>query len=184
MSEYIDVLPTNSLMDGPYEEARLTINRKTGIVTLEEYLTESKLHRPERDGPAWISRYDTTGLIHMEHYFWHGLRHRENGPAIIEREEDGEIIAEHYYRYGKLHRDPSVGPAIDMHLPNGRPYSASYYLYGKKYRDPKDGPCVTHYNLHTNEYEHEFMTAEEAADVPQAPEGFWQRTTPRGPSSG
>ena len=79
-----------------------------------EYLKDGKLHR-ENDKPACET---TSGY---KAWYKHGVRHRDNGPAIIFA--SGTI---EYRKDGKLHRED--GPAIEWS--DG---TKSYYLNGILY---------------------------------------------------
>jgi hypothetical protein len=51
------------------------------------------LHRDENDGPAVMDTDIMTGTVIFK-YYKHGLLHRENGPAWIERDASGKVILE------------------------------------------------------------------------------------------
>lgn len=52
--------------------------------------------------PAIISTGLETGIVEREEYWEDGHRHREDGPAFIERDPDtGEIIEESFYTRGQ-----------------------------------------------------------------------------------
>jgi hypothetical protein len=88
--------------------------------TMTYRLPNGKLHRD--DGPA----YEDTK---QEHWYKNGLRHRENGPAIITK--DGKEPT--YYRDGQLHRDD--GPAyVDV--------AKTQHWYKKGVRHCATGPAV------------------------------------------
>lgn len=81
----------------------------------------NQLHR--EDGPA-VERPD------MEEWFLFGLRHRDNGPAIMWK--DG---SQSWYKHGKIHR--LDGPAM-IHA-NG---ANVWYVDGMCHRT--DGPAIEH----------------------------------------
>ena len=57
-----------------------------------------------------------------EHYTLNGRLHREDGPALIRRDE------ERWYRRGKLHRED--GPAVRHWNPATRTWEEEFYLDG------------------------------------------------------
>ena len=115
----------------------------TGVVVLESYRLNGKLHRDSKEGPAYIYRNNEDGRVAWERFYWNGRLHREDGPAKVEYNIDGTVMLdEMYYRHGLLHRDPKQGPAwIERSGDGSIMISAGYYLNGKPYRDPSEGPC-------------------------------------------
>jgi len=86
----------------------------------------SELHR--EDGPAY-QRYlnDGSGVVYIEKYFINGKLNREDGPAIIHRQFNGNIALEEYYIDGKEHRED--GPAI-IYYNDGVITHKAYYNNG------------------------------------------------------
>src|SRR5215471_9137198 len=72
---------------------------------------QRKNHRA--DGPA-VERSDGT-----QEWWWHGVRHREDGPAVV------MPMGKRWYRHGRLHRYD--GPAIEE---RGKP--RDWYRNGRK----------------------------------------------------
>ena len=56
--------------------------------------------------------------------------HREDGPAIIVSDENGKIIKEEWFQYGKKYRENNK-PAIVEYYENGNLKSQTWYINGK-----------------------------------------------------
>jgi hypothetical protein len=108
---------------------------------LREYHFDSRrlLHRDPEEGPAFIERYLDGSLSYVK-YVWHGLLHRDGGPARLSYGTDGFIVNEEWCRFNLVHRDPRDGPAIQTWLREGEAEFISYSLYGYPFRDPREGP--------------------------------------------
>lgn len=102
-------------------------------------------HRDPREGPAVYS-----STFPIFEYWVNGLLHREEGPAVMRIDrarhltypgyaEKGCKYLIEYYRGGKLHRDPSEGPA--SHRADLPTEYFAYYWEGKLHRDPNEGPA-------------------------------------------
>jgi hypothetical protein len=91
-----------------------------------EYYLGDDLHNTE--GPAVISDG------HKE-WWIHGLRHRENGPAI----EHADGSTEYYY-YGMKHRVNKPAIMIKDQSFNFTLFTHEYWFYGKLHREK--GPAV------------------------------------------
>jgi hypothetical protein len=104
------------------------------------------LHREPDEGPAKVHWREDGNFAEVS-YFWHGLRHREGGPALVYFAEKKDVPwQERWYRYGRLHRDQREGPAaIDWNGPNYL-VGKFYYIHGYPFRDPRDGPEVADFN--------------------------------------
>ncbi len=126
---------------------------------------EYVLHRDPKEGPALFSR-KPQGLPLSAHYYWHGRKHREDGPAYIRFREDGSISDETYWRHGVLHRNPYEGPAWVSRSSRVDPSILTierYYYHGKPCRDPADGPCYINRDPGSGRIlEQYYTTAEEA----------------------
>lgn len=86
--------------------------------TAEWFDTQGWLHRP--DGPA------VTNGRHQS-WWWHGLRHRDDGPAILTADGDQE-----WWQHGHRHR--LDGPAVIFgEYPDGY-----WFVHGHRLHD--DGP--------------------------------------------
>jgi len=70
-----------------------------GIVETDLYANITRLTFHREDGPALIE-YDNDGNLLCEEYMFNGKYHRLNGPAYIEYIEDGSIYHESYHIYG------------------------------------------------------------------------------------
>lgn len=95
------------------------------------YLNEfGHLHR-DGDLPALICNAG------QKEWYKNGLRHRDNGPAVI------STTQESYYKYGSRHRDDNL-PATTNYtlLKNGdkKIESEEYFVEGLRHRD--DGPAI------------------------------------------
>jgi hypothetical protein len=100
------------------------------------------LHREPDEGPAKITWW-ANGSIYEVVYCWHGLRHREDGPArILYAEKRNFAFEEHWYRYGRLHRDPREGAAETFWDGPDHLQTKLYYIHGYHFRDPREGPCA------------------------------------------
>lgn len=98
------------------------------------------LDRPSKEGPALhISQEDGTQI---REYWANGLVHREDGPAAIVHDANGNAIRTAYYQNGRLHRDPKDGPACVVARcdKNENLTVWEYASDGKLHRE--DGPAV------------------------------------------
>lgn len=65
-----------------------------------------------------------------------------NGKRVVRLPSDGPIIAEMWYRDGKLHRDQREGPAgIMRDRTTGNIKLEEYFNNGELHRDPRTGPA-------------------------------------------
>lgn len=141
-----------------------TNNDVTGSIAEMRYCVRGELHRDEGDGPAVIVVDNATGVVVEEQYWRNGWRHRENGPALIERAPDGAITYEAYWhgqgkgysnrRYDEnsrqlmeeffgpdgLHRDASEGPGSVGHHHQTSRTREDYYV-NDAYRNAPLGPA-------------------------------------------
>jgi len=101
---------------------------------LRDWLLRNGAMLDQTIGPARCRRRAEDGVIEEECYL-NGIRHREDGPAIVERRPDGSF-REVYYRNGKLDRQD--GPAIVEHTADGL-IREEYYHDG--HPDRQDGPA-------------------------------------------
>jgi hypothetical protein len=86
------------------------IDKETGVVCWECYRLNGEYHRDSREGPAIIQR-DPDGQISVESYFWRGKQHRPDGPAEIAYFSNGVIWEEIV--------TPSRDPPISCVTPRG-----------------------------------------------------------------
>ena len=68
--------------------------------------------------------YHTNGKIKRAEHYQDGVLHKEDGPALIEYNEQGEEILAVWYKQGNVHR--SFFPAVEMR----RGVNRSYYQDG------------------------------------------------------
>jgi hypothetical protein len=99
---------------------------------------------PQYPGQSWRRVYsDEDDKAWREwHYDWRGRIHRDpsEGPAYIE----------HYWEDGSLYREDYVwhgklhridGPAWRLYSPDGTVHSEDWYRFGRLHRDPFEGPA-------------------------------------------
>jgi uncharacterized protein len=82
-----------------------------------------------------------TGVILREMYQLNGRLHRDpsEGPAYVARLKSGKVARERYYWHGRLHREE--GPARLEYSDTGQVGLEMYYRHGLLHRDPKAGPA-------------------------------------------
>jgi hypothetical protein len=68
--------------------------------------------------------------------------HREDGPAVVEKNNQDEIMKEGWYRNGIIHNDN--GPAMVEKYDNKTLKVQKWYINGKNHK--LDGPAVIWYN--------------------------------------
>ena len=113
----------------------------TGVVLRETYKFGRLRHRDPTSGPADVWRDPETGDIVQQHYVRHGKLHRLDGPAEWACSTAGISTVEVYWLRGRMHRNPTEGPAeIRRDGKTGVPYIEAYYVDGNLCRDPTDGP--------------------------------------------
>jgi hypothetical protein len=107
---------------------------------LREYHFDARrlLHRDPEEGPAFIERYEDGSLSYVK-YVWHGMLHRDGGPARLSYASDGFIVNEDWCRFNRPHRDPRDGPAMMTFFSEGEA-EVTCALYGYPFRDPTEGP--------------------------------------------
>ncbi len=91
------------------------------------------------DGPAYIE-YDYNGNIFKEAYFQNGecFREEEDLPCYLKYDINGNVVEEIYYKNGAIHRDNDL-PAKIVRFEDGQIQTASWFLNGKI--DRKNGPA-------------------------------------------
>ena len=89
--------------------------------------------RHREDGPAYVERHPDGTIV--ERWYRNDELHREDGPAYVRRSPDGAVI-EQWYRNNKLHRED--GPAYVKRHPDGTVVE-SWHRNNKLHRD--DGPA-------------------------------------------
>lgn len=114
-------------------------NLDTGIVISERYLLGKRLHRDPSEGPAAVDRFDD-GALHWFEYCVNGKPHREDGPSRVVYFANGLVREEAYSVLGHLHRDPMEGPACVRRNEQGVVTSEFYIFNREFYRDPAVGP--------------------------------------------
>ena len=75
---------------------------ENGSIEQEEFYVHGKLHRDPGLGPAKIVYNKHWGTIMFTSFFNNGLRHREDGPSVINYSGDGSICMEWFYLDGKF----------------------------------------------------------------------------------
>jgi len=82
-----------------------------------------------------------TGVIVCEMHRLDGRLHRDptEGPAYTTRTDNGDVVEERYYWHGRLHRED--GPAKLAYDVEDRPWREMHYRHGFLHRDPKQGPA-------------------------------------------
>jgi hypothetical protein len=106
---------------------------------LIQFSLNGVLHREPLNGPARMR----AGTWFSEEYYWNGVLHRANGPAVSGWVRDvggsARLLYERYVWCGYCHRETSEGPAERERVVEGL-YLEQYWLGGVKYRDPDEGP--------------------------------------------
>ncbi len=160
-------------MGRPYLDPRRKFitetNLDTGVVILERYVVADKSHREPQEGPAVIERYDSGELKAVE-YWVRGKLHRQDGPCAIHYAVDGSALEEQFRLVGRLHRDSAEGPAWVIRNNRGVALDEHYMLDHKPYRDPTEGPCRVHRDDNGIVTSEEYTPA--GAVRPKAPAGF------------
>jgi hypothetical protein len=100
---YINGVPSRSDISLPYiemsngyKEYRLENGGHKTISHLKEEWFDKNSDYHREDGPAYI-RYNENGNIKYEAYYLNGKGYRKNGPATIRYYENGNIQCEYYY---------------------------------------------------------------------------------------
>jgi antitoxin component YwqK of YwqJK toxin-antitoxin module len=75
---------------------------ENGSIEQEEFYVHGKLHRDPGLGPAKIVYHKNWGTIMFASFFTNGLRHREDGPSVINYSRDGSICMELFHLDGKF----------------------------------------------------------------------------------
>jgi hypothetical protein len=123
-SYYLNGWPHRDPNDGPWRTMR---NARTGEIESEDYLTHEELVSTNRgwrfhgrlktDLPTTVPTVNYTidlssnSVISETFTTGGGILHREDGPAFLEYDKNGNIIEQVYYLSGRVHRDPKDGPA-------------------------------------------------------------------------
>jgi hypothetical protein len=125
----------------------LTVESRDGrrLVLCESHFDSRRMpHREPEEGPAIIETF-LSGKLERVQYRWHGLFHREDGPASIIYDGMDRVTFEGWYRFGRGHRDPRQGPA-DRFYSGGKLSEEIYRVHEYAYRDPREGPYRIEYN--------------------------------------
>ena len=105
-----------------------------GYYTEEIYKSREEYYQNgethREDGPA-IIEYDQFGNVTFEAYFQNNMKNRRDGPAVT-KFQDGKIILEIYSQNGKKHRED--GPALIEYENSNIKYEI-YFQNGKKHRE-------------------------------------------------
>jgi len=89
------------------------------------------------DKPARIVTRALTGVDICEFYMILGKFHREgDNPAAILRTDEGMLKEESYWKFGKLHRDPNLGPALISYNTKGKIDKRAFWVNGKEIISP------------------------------------------------
>lgn len=91
------------------------------------------------DNPAQVTTRAQSGIKVAECYRVMGKLHRDGDqPATIFRTDDGSLKKTSYWRHGKLHRDPKLGPAeITYDTESGQAQQGEYWFNGFRVVDAK-----------------------------------------------
>jgi hypothetical protein len=95
------------------------------------------LHREPAEGPALRLCYPS-GKLYMSEYRWHGLLHRDDGPARVICFPNGVKAWEDWFRFGRYHRRDDKPAEIERNE-NGQIEQQLWWLHGYQYRDPRRG---------------------------------------------
>lgn len=116
---------------------KILLDSDKHIISVEYYDIDGKTYHRE-NGPSNIQYCILKGerYLELEEYFFHGKRHRIDGPAKIHYDKHSNITKECYYNNNKLHR--TDGPAIVCYKDN-KIYCFTYMVDNKIHRD--DGPA-------------------------------------------
>jgi hypothetical protein len=146
-----------------------------GCLRTEEYYFDARrlLHRDPDAGPAYVSRYGDA--IMKAEYRWHGLLHRDDGPALLTYFDDGWPWIEGWFRFNRCHRDPQEGPAYVCWRWNRVPEVYSYYLHDYDFRDPRVGPHSIKFDRDTGE-EVGWHYLDEIPPCPKPPYSWFRKT--------
>lgn len=116
---------------------------ETGVPTYQRWHNGKGQHR-EGDKPSLVATDPGTGTTLSEQYTVLGHTQREGDrPAYIRRTSEGQLLEERYFRNGRLHRDPSYGPAVVSYdQSTGRPTTIEFWIDGARLGPPKEGPSL------------------------------------------
>lgn len=110
---------------------------------METYEVSVEEHDFDKHGAEWFYEAESSGLKLHNVEIWrdeNGLIHRENGPAVTKRDEDGQIVAEGWYSRGNLHRDDDMPAAI---WTTSQYLHREWYQHGIQHRDAGPANLVT-----------------------------------------
>lgn len=129
-----------------------------------EYLNNlEELHSPSNGKeyePASITYYNHNRGILKEVWYRNGVKHRYDGPAIIQYRPSSSNITNKFwfqcwYQDGKIHRDND--PAFIVYYENGNIDYYVWYYYSKIHRDPRiyleeeiHQPAITEFDEDSN----------------------------------
>lgn len=103
----------------------------------------AKFVRHRLDGPALVEYYQN-GVTKSEEWFIKGKCHRLDDPATIEYDDTGRILIERWYVNDKAHR--INGPAFIIYHPNGTIVFEAWYNNNIPHR--VGGPATIWYNAY------------------------------------
>ncbi|MEP3247780.1 MAG: hypothetical protein ABJN40_07360 [Sneathiella sp.] len=115
----------------------------TGLPDYRRWHNGQGCHR-ESDLPASINTHTKTGIDTILSYEILGQYHRDGDkPAFIVHRTDGTIQQEDFWKYGKLHRDPQLGPARIFYSEDAKEVAeVEYWVNGTKISAPNIQPTL------------------------------------------
>lgn len=122
----------DGLIDRPNGPARIVMNQLDEKLPMKHEWYVDGV-RHRDDGPA-VVKYNLHGDVQREEWFHKGRLHRVDGPAIYEVDESHNIVVlSAWYVDGKLHR--TDGPAeIHRDFETGVPYIETWAVNGQRHR--------------------------------------------------
>jgi len=98
---------------------RVMTNHKNGNSEWSSGFVDGKDVYHRIDGPAYIRFEEPLGKT-ITIWFFKGMKHRDDGPAVTYRFPDGKLAGLEWYINDKVHRDINSGPARIFWHPNGK----------------------------------------------------------------
>ena len=109
-----------------------------GLLRSREWTNDDDVLHRE-DGPAYIA-YDENGNVEEERWYLNGIHTRKDGPAGIGYHEDGTTVRVEDWRdsRGEEHRDGA--PSNISYFSDGKPQFMIWFRHGENHRD--EGPAL------------------------------------------
>lgn len=119
----------------------------------------------DNDKPAKLKYFEENkkneSVVCLRIWYEDNKIHRDNGPAFIAYDYQGNVIEEWWYKYGLIHRDNDEPAFIEYQ--NNTVASKHWYINGITYRENDKPSCISYFtenNLTENNVSSDYVSSE------------------------